>query len=188
MKLYAFYYKTDDINKIPSSLSIKASGVLINRGSVLYAITKSKEYRDIFIKQRNMDLFDMKTIVVDDEIEMDKLYDEFEYGVLEMNPFTTISSVKNKVRKSEQVMMLTTSDEYEYIMSVGLSDAIIKITQYIHSVYKTFNKPLRKALFKTLKCDSFKDIDRVIDQYEYESLDIDEFGIFCMMYGYMLRK
>lgn len=166
----------------------------------LYAFTNNKKFRDLFRKMRRDDMFiEMKSDV--EEHEYVEFANSHRGNMLEMHPFEKIIRRDGTTAETEQVKLLTTWYEKEYVQSsieafgdqcsgfMGQDfpfSPIAFLDKYFYALYRIqyvdFWKLYAQDNITKREEEIITDLGIDID-YSYPEITFDEFAVFVFLFG-----
>lgn len=150
----------------------------------LYAYTDTKEYKDQFISERNMDKFICKKKL----LTMDEVH-KITYNYNELFLVRKKLRTKNEEGKLYELEMTITKLEYTCIMTEGYYLLLSSIYAYAWTPPNIFNKEIQKSLEIIGYKYCFDEINGSSESLKFMSArpqfikSVDDLGIFIRSYG-----
>lgn len=188
MKIYCFYLIKTELSNVEYPGIVQEEIFSIeNIQCVLYAYTPNKEFKDLFIKMRNMKIFFEKNINLDKE-EYENFYNNHKSQLLEYHSFNTKRVINNRYIP-KPILVLSTLIESDHVLFYGeeyidniLSDIISEdIIDYLNK------HPLKESIMKVLNDVFIYDeiVNKIypMEEINYDLYMIDDLSLFITLFS-----
>ena len=189
-KVKLFYLYSEDIGLFKEFPDIVMSDVIYDEESglylYLYAFTEWRKLYKRFKKERNMNIFKVKTVYMNPP-QFDEFCKKNNYHYLDVFNINEKVFIDGKEEMKFASVLATVGEiDQIYYYREDLLDSTLSIDaiDMIISYYSNnlFNDKLCKILDKVYNIDIVTDILYPIDDIDYSNLTIDELGLFIRTY------